>query len=60
MTGVQEEQMDLVQSLVEGVQRQSKGAAWRAENKLRDVEVSKLTEDDIVTYLATFEQFMTV
>ena len=51
-------QLELLQSLVEGVQLQGEAATKRAEND-RDVKVPKLTEnDDIVSYLTMFERLM--
>lgn len=51
-------QMELLQSLVEGVHLQGVAATRRAEND-RDVSVPKLTEkDDIVSYLTMFERLM--
>ena len=51
-------QMELLQSLVKGVQLQGEAAAKRADND-KDVKVQKLTEnDDIVGYLTTFERLM--
>ena len=49
-------QMEILQTLVEGVQMQGEAATRRAE-KEKDVRVPKLTEeDDIVAYLTTFER----
>ena len=51
-------QMGLLQSLIEGVKRQSEAAVRKAEND-KDVKVTKLTEnDDIEAYLTTFERLM--
>ena len=51
-------QMEILQTLVEGVQMQGEAATRRAE-KEKDVRVPKLTEeDDIVAYLTTFERLM--
>jgi len=51
-------QIELLQSLVQGVQLQGEAAAKRADND-KDVKVQKLTEnDDIVAYLTTFERLM--
>ena len=52
-------QMEVLQSLVRGVQLQGEAAVKRAEGD-KDVKVPKLTEeDDIVAYLTTFERLMT-
>ena len=49
-------QIEILQSLVHGVQLQGEAAAKRAEGD-KDVRVPKLTEaDDIVAYLTTFER----
>ena len=51
-------QMQVLQSLVQGIQLQGEAATKRAENE-RDVKVPKLTEkDDIVSYLTMFERLM--
>ena len=51
-------QMEILQTLVEGVQMQGEVATRRAE-KEKDVRVPKLTEeDDIVAYLTTFKRLM--
>ena len=51
-------QMEVLQSLVQGIQLQGEAANKRAEND-RDVKVPKLTEkDDIVSYLTMFERLM--
>lgn len=51
-------QMELLQSLVEGIHLQGEAATKRAESS-RDVKVPKLTEkDDIVSYLTMFERLM--
>lgn len=51
-------QVELLQSLVQGVQLQGEAAVKRADND-KDVRVQKLTEnDDIVAYLTTFERLM--
>ena len=51
-------QMECLQSLVEGVQRQSEAVAHKSE-KEKDVRVAKLTDnDDIEAYLTTFERQM--
>ena len=48
-------QMELLKSLVEGVQKQGEVAVCKAEEG-KDVEVMILTEeDDIEAYLTTFE-----
>ena len=52
------QQMQVLQSLVEGVQLQGEAARRRAETD-KDVKVAKLTEeDDIVSYLTMFERIM--
>ena len=52
--------MSLLQSLIEGVKRQSEAAVRKAEND-KDVKVAKLTENDnIKAYLTTFERLMLV
>ena len=51
-------QMEVLQSLVHGVQLQGEAATKRADGE-KDVKVPKLTEeDDIVAYLTTFERLM--
>lgn len=51
-------QLGLLQSLIEGVQRQSEAAVHKAEND-KDVKIAKLTEnDDVEAYLTTFERLM--
>ena len=51
--------MEVLQSLVCGVQLQGEAAVKRAEGD-KDVKVPKLTEeDDIVAYITTFERLMT-
>ena len=51
-------QMELLQSLVDGVHLQGVAATRRAESD-KDVRVPKLTEkDDIVSYLTMFERLM--
>lgn len=53
------QQMQVLQSLVEGVQLQGEVARRRAESD-KEVKVPKLTEqDDIVSYLTMFERIMT-
>ena len=52
-------QMELLQSLVQGVQMQGENASRRATEVDKDVKMPKLTaEDDIVAYLTTFERLM--
>ena len=52
-------QMEILQSLVQGVQLQGEAAKKRAEGE-KDVKVTKLTpEDDIVAYITSFERLMT-
>ena len=54
-----QKQMELLQTLVRGVQLQGEIASKRVEVD-KDVKVPKLTEnDDIVAYLTTFERLMT-
>ena len=51
-------QMGLLQSLIEGVKRQSEAAVRKAEND-KDIKETKLTENnDIEAYLTTFERLM--
>ena len=51
-------QLDMMQSLVEGIRLQGEAATRRAERD-KDVRVQKLTEeDDIVAYLTMFERLM--
>ena len=51
-------QMEILQSLVDGVHLQGVAATRWAESD-KDVRVPKLTEkDDIVSYLTTFERLM--
>lgn len=51
-------QMEVLQTLVHGIQQQGEAATKRAEND-RDVKIPKLTEkDDIVSYLTMFERLM--
>ena len=51
-------QMEMLQSLVQGIQLQGEAARKRAENE-KDVRIPKLTEkDDIVSYLTMFERLM--
>ena len=51
-------QIEILQSLVQGIQLQGEAVAKRAEGQ-KDVKVQKLTEeDDIVAYIATFERLM--
>ena len=51
-------QMEILQSLVQGVQLQGEAAKKKAESE-KDVKVPKLTEeDDIVAYLTTFERLI--
>ena len=51
-------QMELLQKLVEGVQKQGDAAVRKAKEG-KDVKVMKLTEeDDIEAYLTTFERLM--
>ena len=52
------QQMELLRSLVQTVQRQGETAALKADQE-RNVKVAKLTEeDDIEAYLTTFERLM--
>ena len=52
-------QMELLHTLVQGVQLQGEAATKRADRD-KDVRIPKLTEeDDIVAYLTTFERLMT-
>ena len=52
-------QMEILQSLVQGVQMQGEAVSKRVDGD-KDVKVPKLTEeDDIVAYLTTFERLMT-
>lgn len=54
------QQMRVLQALVEGVQLQGEAMKKRAESE-KEVKVAKLSEqDDIVSYLTTFERLMTV
>ena len=51
-------QIEILQSLVQGIQLQGEAVGKRAEGQ-KDVKVQKLTEeDDIVAYIATFERLM--
>ena len=53
------QQMQVLQALVEGVQLQGEAMKRRADND-KEVKVAKLTDqDDIVSYLTTFERLMT-
>ena len=47
--------MELLKSLVEGVQKQGEVAVRKAEEG-KDVKNMKLTQDDIEAYLTTFER----
>ena len=52
------QQLQVLQTLVEGVQLQGEAARRRADSD-KDVKVQKLTEqDDIVSYLTMFERLM--